>query len=738
MKTLWALCVSDIRRMTMNTVSVIIVIGLVVIPGIFTWFNVIANWDPFARTGNLKFAVANDDVGYRSDLVPITVNIGDQVINTLRANSQLDWAFTTTEEAIEGTKSGKYYAAVVIPEQFSEDMLTFFTRSTQATLTYYNNEKKNALTPKITGQGADTVSAEINQVFSQTLAETALDIGSQLAASIDTPETQQRLLAFDAKLTDFADSLGNSATLLDSYAVILDSSGTLMDSSAKLLASTRSTASDARDTLANAAAGVSDVSSAISLSSTALSTALDQAANGYSSVATKVDDLVGGASATATDTARTLRDLSVTINTQATHIDQLTDHLTSVRDSLSASDPTGAHPAIANAVRSLNHLINSTNAAHSSLDALKSKLSDQADSIDAKVEVSDSDRKDIADLATQAKNAIEAIRSDFSSTVSPALDSVRSNTGSAASALSEAAGDLRSAFSTVTSNGTSGAKQLDDIESALHEAAKNLRDTGDNLNTFHSRLSEALSSGDVDMLRDILGRDSAVFAATLAAPVTVTAHRVFAVDHFGSQMAPFYTFVPLWVGALLLVATLKTSVSRTRRAELGDPPAHILFLGHYGIFGLISLLQATFSLGGSLLFLEVDAVHPWLFMLSGWVSALVYSFFLYTVTVSFGNIGKAIGVIMLVIQITGSGGSYPLVMLPKPIQAISPFLPMTHSIDAIRAAIAGIYHADFWWSIGGLLAFIPPLLLLGLVLRRPLMRFNRWYVDKVEETRIIS
>ena len=82
MKTIWKLFVGDIRRITSNVVSIIIVIGLVVIPGIFTWFNVAASWDPFANTGNLKFAVANEDDGYRSDLIPVKINIGDQVVNT--------------------------------------------------------------------------------------------------------------------------------------------------------------------------------------------------------------------------------------------------------------------------------------------------------------------------------------------------------------------------------------------------------------------------------------------------------------------------------------------------------------------------------------------------------------------------------------------------------------------------------------------------------------------------------
>ena len=127
MNTMWKLFTGDIKRLTSNVVSIIIVIGLVMIPGLFTWFNVAACWDPFSNMKNLKFAVANVDEGYRSNLIPVKVTVGDQVVNALRANSQLDWTITSKADAVEGARSGKYYAAIVIPKSFSKDMMTFFS-----------------------------------------------------------------------------------------------------------------------------------------------------------------------------------------------------------------------------------------------------------------------------------------------------------------------------------------------------------------------------------------------------------------------------------------------------------------------------------------------------------------------------------------------------------------------------------------------------------------------------------
>ena len=153
----------EVRRLGMNVVSVVIALGLVVMPSIFAWYNIIACWNVFDNTGNLTVAVANDDEGYESDLVPLRVNVGEQVVSALRANSQIDWVFTDGDDAVDGARSGRYYAAVVIPEEFSRDMLTFYSDDSQhARIIYYSNEKVSAIAPKITDRGADTVSYEVN------------------------------------------------------------------------------------------------------------------------------------------------------------------------------------------------------------------------------------------------------------------------------------------------------------------------------------------------------------------------------------------------------------------------------------------------------------------------------------------------------------------------------------------------------------------------------------------------
>ena len=171
--------------------AMIVLFGLIAIPSLFTWFNVISSWDPFDNTQNLKVAVANTDEGYQSDLIPLRINVGDQVLSALRANDNLDWEITSAEDAIGGTRSEKYYAAIVLPPTFSKDMLTFYSGDAERIgIDYYDNEKTNALSPKITDQGASQVATQVNETFAATLGEAGLNIVSTLSEYLNDADTQ--------------------------------------------------------------------------------------------------------------------------------------------------------------------------------------------------------------------------------------------------------------------------------------------------------------------------------------------------------------------------------------------------------------------------------------------------------------------------------------------------------------------------------------------------------------------
>ena len=213
---------------------------------------------------------------------------------------------------------------------------------------------------------------------------------------------------------------------------------------------------------------------------------------------------------------------------------------------------------------------------------------------------------------------------------------------------------------------------------------------------------------------------------------------MFPANNFGSQMAPLYTSLAIWIGALLLLVAIKPRVSDKQLATLDNPKPRELYFGRYCVIGFLSLLQTSVVGLGNMLFLGVQVTDPVLFMVCFWVSGLVDSLMIYTLVVSFANLGKAIAVVILILQVTGGGGAYPLQLLPDFFQVISVFLPATHTIDMMRAAMFGVYNGDFFVHLGYLLLFVAPTLLLGLVLRKPTEKLIIWFVEKVEESKMMA
>ncbi len=733
MKMVGRIFVDDVRRLTSNIASIIIVIGLTVIPGLFTWFNVAACWDPFANTKNLQFAIANEDEGYKGDLLPMRINIGDEVVNTLRANTQLDWNFTKTkQEAIDGTKSGKYYAAVIIPKDFSKTMLTFFsTDADHAVLGYYNNEKLNALAPKVTGQGADTIAASINEMFAKTITDTALNVASAMVDMLDKPEAKNRLNDFNSRIGDLSTTLSDSATTLRSYSQLTGSAQTLMSSSKSLVAQTKSGVDDAVGDLSGAKQSVTDLTGALGTSTNALQQALDASSASMESLAGSIDTLCGSVDGQANAAAAAITNISKNVAGEAKDYATTRDQLQDLLDKSSLPQ----HGAVRARIQSL---IDRLDAASTTLSQLSSRLDAAAADITNHVQVNGETRESIKDLVAQAKSSVSGISSDFDASIKPDLDKMSASFADASGQLTTSVTTLKGALGDLDSSTAAADEQITKVRKTLDDAAGDLDTASTKLADFSGQLTKALNTGDMGVVKQVLAGNSSKLSSTLSAPVELKTKALFPVENFGTSLTPFYTFLPLWVGAILTAVTLKVNLSKKRQLELGDPKPWQQFLGHYFVFGIIVLLQATFSLAGTLLFLRVQAVHPWLFMLDGWFSAIVYSFFTYTLIASFGNVGKAIAVLFLVMQISGSDAAYPLAILPHFLSDVSPWLPVTYSTAALRSAIAGIYQNDYWIAMGKLALFLVPLLIIGFGLRRGLIRFNLWYERKVESTKLIS
>ena len=726
MKTIWAIYRADLRRAHRSLIASVVVFGLVVIPSLFTWFNVAASWDPFGNTKSLRIAIANTDAGYKSDLVPLHINIGDSVVSALRKNESFDWVIASEDAAIEGTRSGDYYAAIVIPSDFSREMLTFFDGgASSAPMTYYVNEKKNGISPKIAGQGAEAVSAQVNQIFVQTLSEVALDTATSVGGALSSPTAVNTVTALDNRVQSVASRLRTAADSADAYSSLVGSSVTLIDSTATLVDGLGNAKGSAQGAVSSAQAGAGGLRSAASAAVSSQSS--------LSSLSTAVENVYANGSTSASDAASTLRSQASVLDTQAASF-------ASIKSTLEGL------PGSPVSQSSLDRL----QAASDRLTEVANGLRAAASELDSKVANAEAGHATVNGLIAQARSAVDGLSSDYENNLRPQLESLAATLASAQSSLSAARTSLEGATSTASNGSGSAREGMTQLRDNLTGAATSLREAAGKLDSLHSSISEALAGGDLTTLGTIIGNNPEALAAAIAAPVGVEKTPVYPVANFGSQMAPLYTILALWVGSVLMIVSIRSDVTDSNVAE-GLPEGDSLrvtltakpvglaagYLGRYLIFGTTALAQATVVGLGDLYFLKVQHAHPLQFMATLWLTAVVFSSLLYTFIATFGNAGKALGVLFLVLQISGAGGTFPLAILPSFFSSVSPFLPATHAIRALRASIAGYSgheYADAMWFLASFILFAA---FLGLALRPLLVRNNRRMAEKLEATKLL-
>lgn len=723
MRMIWEIFKGDFRHLFRNVIAAIVVVGLILVPPLYAWFTTLGFWDPYDNTGNIKVAVSSQDEGYASELMPMRINAGDQIISKLRANDQFDWQFVDADQALDGVQSGEYYAALVIPKEFSADLMTVFSGDIKdPQIIYYDNEKENAIAQRVTATGASTLRDTIDEAFTAEVASVALDTTSGLTTFISgdgiVAYAHNLLSSIDAAISE----LSSSSDQVEAYANLLASTSKLVEASAKVLKD----ASDAPDAVSplieDARVTLSDVGNAISASAEAADAALSQANESF--------DAVSSAAEAAFDTMRNDPAIArAVIESVRSDIQGLIEAYSAMRDALEAAAPGSQ------AVDAANRVI-------AQMQALDSSLGSAADAIQTDATQIEAARAQVTDAINQAREALDASRSAYNDQLKGELASLSSTMQQ----VGEDAGDLASSLRDTTSRLSNSAdplgSSLKDAEEALRKTAETLRTANQELSQARNDLEHALNTGDIEEVRRIIGNNPEAIAQFLAAPTHLERHAVYPMANNGSAMSPFYSSLCLWIGAIFSVALMNVQVSSDRKRKIrkktGKMPTQAeLYLGRYGVFAFFGLAQALVLGLGNVFFLGVECEHFWLYMLALCVASIVFSNLVYTLTVSFGNIGKAIAIILLVLQLGGAGGLMPVQMLASFFQAMYPWLPFAHSMEAMQGAMAGIYGNHYIASIGLLLAFLLPSLALGLVFRRPVIKLNNWVLRKLDETKFI-
>lgn len=704
----------DILRLLKNPVALVITIGVCVIPSLYAWYNIVANWDPYGNTANIKVAVANNDQGTSNEYVG-ELNAGDETVSKLKENDQLGWVFTDADTAVEGVKSGEYYAAIIIPDDFSTNLTSMLTGTfTQPQLEYYCNEKKNAIAPKVTDTGAQTVEEQINETFVATVSETLVEIIQNAAGDLDAQgaETQGGILEnvqrSNQALQDVRDALaGMQKTIATSKEAGAKADETLSALSGQIPSLVN--ALDKGDALL-ASARTSSRNFASSLNTT-LSHGLTQMGKASSNANVAVGKLSGAISAAGGKVDGALADVQMVINDVNRII-------------IDIREITGIDSGL---------VLSALEEQLAELQTLKDALQDQSTDIQNSAGAIAGAVSSLDSATQQGISAMEGVQQDMASTVLPQLSQGMDS-------FSEVSGDLTGVVASLEPTIAQARGVLAQLTTTLDQASSTMSQADSSLEKLQGTLSTAANdvaalraSESLDKLDEILGASSADLADFMSSPVTLTTKAVYPVSNYGSGVAPFYTNLALWVGGCVLIAIIKLEVDGE---GIGAFTATEGYFGRWLLLVVLGFVQAFIVCCGDLV-LGMQCLRPELFVLAGIFTSFVYVNIIYALASAFKHIGKALVVILVIVQIPGSSGMYPIEMMPGFFQRLHPLLPFTYGISAMRETIGGMYGMDYAINLGVLAVFLAVALFIGVKLRTLMLNLNLLFDKELERTGVM-
>lgn len=687
MRNIWTVFKTDIRTLSKCFFACVVVVAIALLPSLYAWLNIYSNWDPYGNTGGISIAVASLDEGY-TDADGTYENKGDDVVADLREATSINWVIVDTEEEAKGgVESGDYYAAVVVDKQFSRNMYRMLTDWTgKPAITYYENAKKNAVATKITDTAVETLKRSISENYLEVVIDGIMEQSNLLAANLtaDDPEAAVKGVLYQAQ-----DLLHACGRMMDAFETA-GGSGVSESSAAALEAAVANINKNLPD-----GAQLQQTAAEIQLRLNTALARVERALNRLNSAIGNAPELPS-AQQQLRDAAAQLEKAAATLETWAAGLE---------------ASGTEAGKTQAEAARQTAAECRKT----------AKQLRALAESPDSADLLADCDAlvKSLRTMADRIPVTSKALQKE--------LDTVAGQVADTMEGMAALAGDAKAMKTALAETADAVGDTMALLRPATEKLLTSLESTIDDL--------EGLTTDEyMDTLVDILGGDPAVYGQYFPEMVQTSVNAVYPIANYGSAMTPFYTVLAIWVGGVILSSLIKI---HARTEGLIDPKPAELYFGRYLFFFVLSQIQAAVIVTGDLYILKVQCLHPGMLYLTGALTAFTFSLLIYSLAISFGDVGKAIVVVIMVMQIAGSSGTFPIELLPAIYQKIYRFFPFPYAIDAMRECICGMYGNYYWQQIGFLLLFAAAALLIGLLVRRPFMGLNHFMEEKLEETELL-
>ena len=670
MKNIIEIFKNDIRENFRKARTWIVIIGLILLPSMYAWPNILSAWDPYGHTNNIKVAVVTEDSG--TEVSGQKVNLGENLVEGLKNNKNLNWQFVKNkQEAEDGVKIGDYYASIVIPENFSDD-ITSVSRGVpkKATIEYTVNEKINAISPKITNSGASAIANNISKSF------------VEIANGVIFEKLHEAGIKFEQNLPSIEKMKEEIFKLNDNFSnyenVVSELIGKT-EQGQKILNTIQQTLPDIDRFATN---------------SIMLADKADITINNIQSFNEKLLPLISNHLKVVEDVSGEANSLAQKIQSKPDNVEETKEKLKLLNTRLEAGEERLR--VVKNIFEYLNELsgenilqnqLNKINTLENDLTKVKEVNNKIYTNIDNYDEIADSLKNDFADVTKRineiSTNMDNRLNDDIAPLVAKVLTKADININEISKLIIGAQNELPEVEAKISSTEV----KIQRAHAKLLAIQKELPEAKEKIKKLTEEIKKAEAGTNTNMLFNLLKVDYKQQAEFFANPVQLSENKLYHIKNYGSAMTPFYTVLSIWVGALLMSSLLTTKVED----EEGKYKPCEKYFGRWILFLVISLFQTLVITLGDMYILGTQAVSPYRFVFYGLLISALFSSIIYTIVHLLGNVGKAICIILLVLQLGSSGGTFPIQMTSSFFQTLYPKVPFTYSIGLLREAVGGVY-----------------------------------------------
>ena len=670
MKNIIEIFRNDIKEVFRKTNTWIIIVGLIFLPSMYAWPNILSSWDPYGHTNNIKVAVTSEDNGATVDGKEL--NLGNSLVEGLKSNKSLDWQFVSNkQEAEDGVRIGDYYASIVVPKNFSQDMTSVSrTEPKRATIEYTVNEKINAISPKITNSGASAIANNISKNFVETangiIFEKLHEAGVKFEENLPSIEkAKEEIFKLNDNFSTYESTLSELIGKVEyGYNILNNVQNTLPEI----------------DRVATNSIMIADKAGITINNIQGFNERLLPIINNHLNVVEEVSKEANVIAKELQQKPDKTEEIKARQKALDSRLQASTERLQLVKNVFEYFNKLSNERLFNNQLERVTTLLNDI----TTIKEVNNNIYNKMDHYD---EIADTVKEEFVNKSARVNEVSSNMNSKLNVEVAPLISQVLSkaevNIDKVSGIIAGAQGELpaveRKLSETEVKISNAYGKLLS-LQAQMPSAKSKIQKLTD-------EIKKADSGIDKNQLFNLLKVDYKQQAEFFANPVKLQENKLYHIENYGSAMTPFYTVLSIWVGSLLMSSLLTTKVEDEEKKY----KPYQKYFGRGLLFVIISLFQTLIITLGDMYVLGTQATSPYRFVLYALLISLLFSSIIYTIVCILGNVGKAVCIVLLVLQLGSSGGTFPIQMTSEFFQALYPKVPFTYSIGLLREAVGGVY-----------------------------------------------